>query len=146
MQDLVVQKSIDISALASKVWDVLTKPEYTKQYMYGCETVSDWKVGSTLDWKNKDDGQIYVRGKIVEVRPPHFLQYTTIHPETEGEGKLGYTTVRYELTSKNEHVTLSVSQGDFREVDNSEDSYHSTRDSWDTVLLKIKALSEPGQG
>jgi hypothetical protein len=23
----------------------------TPKYMFGCKTVSDWKVGSTLDWK-----------------------------------------------------------------------------------------------
>lgn len=107
--------------------------------MYGCEAVSDWEVGNTLRWKNRDDGQVYVRGKIIQIDPPHFLQYTTVHPETEGEDKLGYTTVTYQLTPNNEYVTLSVSQGDFREVDNSEDSYRSTQGSWGTVLLKIKA-------
>jgi len=35
------------------VWDALTNPSMTKQYMFGCETVSDWETGSELLWQGE---------------------------------------------------------------------------------------------
>jgi uncharacterized protein YndB with AHSA1/START domain len=46
MKELIVRNSIIINADAAKVWNVLTSPDQTKKYMFGCETVSDWKQGS----------------------------------------------------------------------------------------------------
>ena len=34
-----------------QVWDMLTNPQKTKLYMFGCETVTDWKPGSELLWR-----------------------------------------------------------------------------------------------
>ena len=45
---LTVQNSITINAAPAVVWDALVNPEQTKKYMFGCETVSDWQVGSPL--------------------------------------------------------------------------------------------------
>ena len=69
--ELLVKNSITITAQASKVWDVLTNPEQTKKYMFGCETVSDWKPGSTLEWKGNYEGQgmVFVKGNIVNIIP-----------------------------------------------------------------------------
>lgn len=47
-QPLQIQNTITIASPASKVWDALVNPEQTKKYMFGCETVSDWKPGSHL--------------------------------------------------------------------------------------------------
>jgi len=44
----IVKKSIAISAGLQAVWGNLTNPEQTKKYMFGCETVSNWKVGNPL--------------------------------------------------------------------------------------------------
>jgi uncharacterized protein YndB with AHSA1/START domain len=48
---LKVINSITINASAERVWGILTDANETPKYMFGCKTVSDWKVGSTLDWK-----------------------------------------------------------------------------------------------
>ena len=71
IQPLLVKNSVIIDAPASKVWDALTHPEQTKKYMFGCETVSDWKVGSALLWKGSYEGKemVFVKGDIVEIQP-----------------------------------------------------------------------------
>ena len=56
-QLLIVKNTITINAPASKVWDALTNPEQTKKYMFGCETVSDWRKGSPLLWKGNYEGK-----------------------------------------------------------------------------------------
>ncbi len=53
MDKLFVKNSIVINAPVANVWDALVNPEQTKKYMFGCETVSDWKPGSPLLWKGE---------------------------------------------------------------------------------------------
>lgn len=46
--DLIVSESININAAPSKVWEALTNPEIIKKYLFGTETITDWKVGSEI--------------------------------------------------------------------------------------------------
>lgn len=87
MKELYVRNSIRINAPIEKVWDVLTKGEMTKQYMFNCEPITDWKVGSELLWKGTYEGitAVFVKGSIVEINPPFKLVYTTIDPNTTYE-------------------------------------------------------------
>jgi uncharacterized protein YndB with AHSA1/START domain len=81
---LVVKNTIAIQAPPAEVWDALVNPAKTKQYMFGCETVSDWKVGSQLLWTGVFDGKelIAVKGEILEIQPGKRLVYTTIDPNS----------------------------------------------------------------
>jgi len=47
-KNLRVSKSIAINSTAGEVWDALTKPEKIKVYLFGTETITDWKVGSPI--------------------------------------------------------------------------------------------------
>ena len=57
-QDLVVKKKITIKADPSKVWDALTKPEFTKKYFFDCEVFSDIgkAEGAEERYKKSDKG------------------------------------------------------------------------------------------
>lgn len=69
MKEMIVKNTIAINADAVKVWDVLTNPAQTKKYMFGCETESDWKQGSTLLWKGTYEGKemVFVKGYVLEI-------------------------------------------------------------------------------
>ena len=62
---LVLANTIEINAAASKVWRALVNPAETKKYMFGCETVSEWKPGSDLLWQGTYEGKdmVFVKGK-----------------------------------------------------------------------------------
>ena len=64
---LKVTNAILIKAPTKRVWEVLTQSQFTKIYMFGCEVISDWKPGSTLDWKMQHEGKdfIPVTGKVI---------------------------------------------------------------------------------
>ncbi len=68
---LFIKNTITINAPASKVWDALVNPEQTKEYMFGCEALSDWKAGSPLLWKGNYEGKemVFVKGNIVKIHP-----------------------------------------------------------------------------
>ena len=147
-QPLIVKSTISINAPAAKVWDVLVNPEQTKKYMFGCETVSDWNIGSDLLWKGSYNGKemIFVKGKIIEIVPSEKLVYSTFDPHSSMEDiPQNYLTVTYELTEKNGFTTLNVTQGDYSKVAEGERRYHESYNNgegWNPILLAIKKLAE----
>jgi uncharacterized protein YndB with AHSA1/START domain len=148
MNPLTIKNIITIKAPASKVWDALTNPEQTKKYMFGCETVSDWKKGSSLLWKGNYEGQemVFVKGNIVDIKPEKFLAYTTIDPNsTIADIPENYLTVAYELTTENGQTVLTVTQGDYRTVAEGERRYqeaYNNGEGWNPILVEIKKLVE----
>ncbi|HEY5584194.1 MAG TPA: SRPBCC domain-containing protein [Ruminiclostridium sp.] len=57
--DLIALKSIEINAEPSRVWDVLTDPKIISEYLYGTETITDWKVESEIIFQGEFKGQKY---------------------------------------------------------------------------------------
>lgn len=43
-----LKKTIAIQASKAEVWDALINPEKIKKYLFGTETKTDWKVGSSI--------------------------------------------------------------------------------------------------
>jgi len=147
-KSLIVKNSITIKASPAQVWDALVNPEQTKKYMFGCETVSDWNVGSELLWKGSYEGQdmIFVKGKIVDIQPEKFLAYTTIDPNNPATEDLpeNYLTVTYELKKDGMHTLLTATQGDYALVGDGANRYKETVDGggWQPILVEIKKLVE----
>lgn len=147
-EQLIVKNSIAINAPAAKVWDALINPEKTKEYMFGCETVSDWNVGSELLWRGQYEGKemVFVKGEIVEIEPEKMLVYTTIDPNSDIEDTPeNYVSVTYELVPQDGQTVLKVSQGDFSTVANGESRYkdaYNNGEGWNPILVEIKKLVE----
>lgn len=145
---LFVKNTINISAPAAKVWDALTNPEQTKKYMFGCETVSDWKVGSPLLWRAHYEGKemVFVKGNIADIQPGKLLIYTTFDPNSTMEDKPeNYLTVTYSLTEKNGETIFTVTQGDYSTVAEGERRYKEASnggEGWNPILVEIKKLVE----
>jgi uncharacterized protein YndB with AHSA1/START domain len=145
MPELFVRESVEINASAARVFDVLVNPNFTKQYMFGCEAVSDWKVGSPLLWKGQLDGKevVFVKGNVLRIEPARVLEFTTFDPNMGIEDvPANYLTASYRLSPKNDGVLLEVSQGDYALVANSEERYQHTVGGWGPLLSKIKTLAE----
>jgi uncharacterized protein YndB with AHSA1/START domain len=148
MNELTVKNNIEINAPASEVWDALTNPEKTKIYMFGCETVSDWTVGSELLWRGIYEGKemVFVKGHIIEIIPMHKLVYSTFDPNSTIEDiSINYLNVTYELIENNGLTTLNVTQGDYSTVADGERRYQESSNNgegWNPILLEIKKLVE----
>jgi uncharacterized protein YndB with AHSA1/START domain len=145
---LMIKNSIRINATADRVWDALTNPEQTKKYMFGCETVSDWKVGSPLLWRGHYEGQdmVFVKGHIEGIEPGKFLAYTTIDPNSDiADIPENYLTVTYDLYPENNETILTVTQGDYKKVADGERRYQDASNNgegWNPILVEIKKLLE----
>ena len=49
------------SASVEKVRDALTNPEMVKEYLFGTELVTDWKVGSDIIFRGEWEGKKYLK-------------------------------------------------------------------------------------
>jgi len=129
-----------VNAPASKVWDALTSPSLIKQYLFGTEVTSDWKVGSPITYRGEWEGKSYEdKGEILQIEPDKLL-VSTFWSSLAGLPDLpeNYKTVRYELSPEGSRTKLTITQ------DNNatqEEADHSTQ-NWTTVLDKLKELLE----
>ena len=148
MEKKIVKNSITINASIQKVWDVLVNPEQTKKYMFGCETVTDWKVGSELLWRGNYEGKemVFVKGFILEIQPEKLLKYTVIDPNaTYPHTPENHLNVLYELIYSNNQTTLTVSQDGFETAADGEKRFtdvSNNGDGWNPILKLIKGVVE----
>jgi uncharacterized protein YndB with AHSA1/START domain len=148
MTKLVVKSEIVINAPAAKVWDALTKPEQTKKYMFGCETVSEWKAGSELLWRGSYEGKemVFVKGRILEIKAPSLLKYTVIDPNASyPDIPENHLNVTYEVTAQGNQTKLVVTQDGFEGAAEGEKRYKDTYNNgegWNPILVQIKKIVE----
>jgi uncharacterized protein YndB with AHSA1/START domain len=145
---LIVKNEISINAAASKVWDALTNPEQTKKYMFGCEALSDWKVGSPLLWKGAHEGKemIFVKGYVLIFQPNSLLKFTVIDPNASyPDTPENHLNVIYELSEQDGQTILTVLQDGFENAAEGEKRYQHTYNNgegWNPILVQIKAVAE----
>ena len=133
-----LREEIAISALPSKIWTVLTRPDYTRQYLFDLESCSDWQKGSSLVWKIERNGakEIALQGVVLESTPGLLLQYTTqdlFQPGTES------IPTTYELIPDEEGIKLKISQ---ELCSINDEDFKGLAENWRMILRKIKWLAE----
>jgi uncharacterized protein YndB with AHSA1/START domain len=144
MTELLIRKSIDVSAPIEILWKILTDSEFIRQYMFGCNAETDWKPGSTLLWRGAADGVVYVKGHVIGFEPARALEYTIFDPNSKlTDIPSNYLTMKYDLREDGPgRSILDITQGDFSKVEDGESRYRHSRDVDDTVLQGIKKLAE----
>ena len=139
-KELRMKKAISINAPASKVWEALVTPAWIKQYMFGTNTISDWKVGSSIVFAGTWEGKEYKdKGTILKFEKEKVLEYSY----WSGFSGLpdvpeNYSIVTFELSSHGSQTTLSLIQNNFPD----EKSMEHTGKNWEGVLQAMKGLIE----
>ena len=136
----IAKATTTINAPASKVWDALTKPEQIKQYMFGTQVTTDWKVGSPITYKGEWKGKAYEdKGKVLEIEPRKRL-VSTFWSSLAGlpDKPENYKTVRYELAPEGDRTKLTVTQDN----NASQAEAQEAEQNWNMVLDGIKKLVE----
>jgi uncharacterized protein YndB with AHSA1/START domain len=131
---------IMINATADQVWEALTDPDLIKQYLFGTEVVTDWRVGHPIIYKGDFEGKAYEdKGEVLQKEVARLL-VTTYWSSLSGLPDIPeyYKTVRYELSPAGNGTKLSVTQDN---NDSREDARQS-EENWEMVLESIKTLVE----
>lgn len=107
---------INLNAAPDKVWETLTKPEMVKLWQFGCDLITTWEVGSSIEFVTEWEGQIFRQwGKVLEVRPNELIKYSLFAPRPDLEDKPeNYFIMNYVLTAENSQTILEIKQEDNR--------------------------------
>jgi uncharacterized protein YndB with AHSA1/START domain/DNA-binding transcriptional ArsR family regulator len=134
--------TVFIRAPREKVWDAITKPEFTRRYFFGSEPASGWKAGDRLLWTEHGTGRPLVDGEVIECEKPRRLVHSWIvkyDEEMDGEGP---SRVTWELEDLNDGVTkLTAIHDDFPAGSK---VYENVAGGWPLVLSGLKTLVETG--
>lgn len=133
MEHTLATAEITIHAPVEKVWNALIDPALIKQYMFGTDTVSDWKEGSSITWKGEWEGTPYEdTGTVMEVDQNRLLKYEHISKGSDAH------TVTITLSESEGTTTLTLVQ------DNNKDeaaAKQSTK-NWMMMLEGLKKIVE----
>jgi uncharacterized protein YndB with AHSA1/START domain len=137
---LSVKTGININAPVSKVWQALTDPAMIKEYLFGTNTVSDWKKGSSITYSGEWEGKQYEdKGEIIDIVPEKLLHTTYFSGMSGKEDKPeNYANVIYEVTPQNGSTTVTISQDN---IDDEKGVEHMKK-NWGMVLDGMKKLLE----
>ena len=132
--------SITIDAPVFAVWEGLTNPKLIKQYFFGTDASSDWKVGSPITFTGEWEGKSYQdKGMILGKKTNKLLRYSYWSSMSGIEDKPeNYVTVTYDLAEKNGKTILTVTQ---ENIPDKKMKAHS-EDNWKSVLNNLKDLLE----
>lgn len=136
MKTLKSVDSIRLNLTADELWNVLTLPEWTQKYMYNCEVISDFKVGSKIDWKGEYEGQkAYLTGEILDVVPMERLKYSTIDPSfSDASIPENFIHVTYELKPQNGEILLTIVN----------ETFDGSEERMSHIIGGMKAIVFPG--
>lgn len=137
-KSLVVKNNIRIDAPVSRVWDVLTKPEYIRQWDKLPEDFGDYEIhpATVIEFPG------YSKMSVVEFELNKTLRYSLYVPAWNEESvtNIGYT---YSLSVDEQGYTwLGVEIGDFAILTEGDRYYGESRSFGETASQKIKQLAE----
>lgn len=139
--NLIATQSIEINTNAETVWEVLTNPEKIKIYLFGTETITDWKVGSSIMFQGEYNGQGYRdKGNVIECVKNKVLSYNYWSGFSGLEDKPeNYSLVTYQIEDSTENkVKFTWTQKGFA----NKDGQCHTEQGLKTMLEQIKKMAE----
>jgi uncharacterized protein YndB with AHSA1/START domain len=127
-----------IATTPEKLWQALTKSEFTKQYFFGGEIVSDWQIGSSFKLIVND--KVETLCEVLVCEPYRLLTFTWSIEDAEGER---FSKVSYELTPMNSTINKheDLLEKDFRK---DEGKFEGFNNGWPAILSNLKSLLETG--
>jgi len=147
-----------IRTTPEKLWEALTRGDFSEKYWFGYRIESDWKVGSDFQLhapKKSDepkDGQCNKNwnGKVLAYDPYQRLTYTSSlcsdHNAGEDE-RHGPTTITYELKAMGPLVRLRLIHENLmaQDIESDPNVWKGVNNGWPAVMNSLKSLLETGQ-
>ena len=139
-----INEEVTFNASPQKVWDLLTNPAMTKQYMFGCEVLSTWEVGHPIDWKGQtEDGKeiVYVKGNIIEYVEGHKVTLSMFDPHMGfPDIPENYIHLTYELKEIETGTHLTITQKASPKAENVQQRLDESKKGWEMIIPAMKQL------
>lgn len=130
-----------IRTTPQKLWDAITKSEYTRQYFFGGDVQSDFAKGSPYKYTFADGDPMH-GGEIVEVDPPHKLVTTFVSQYGDDAQKDEPSRVTWQISQFGETCKLTLTHEHYS---GQTATVEGTARGWQMVLSALKTLLETGK-
>lgn len=139
-----IKSSIIIKTTKSNVWRAITDPDLVKQWQYGSQLLTDWKVGSEIVFRTEWEGQVFEQhGKILEIRENEYVSYNLFAPRPGLEDKPeNYFIMKYILKAHGDGTELEIIQEDNRDIEREDDNAQGTEEAENSVLTELRKVAE----
>ncbi|RYY34433.1 MAG: SRPBCC domain-containing protein [Sphingobacteriaceae bacterium] len=140
MSNLTVKTDIEFNAPKAEVWKGLTDPGMIKQYFFGTDLKTDWKVGSPVIWSGEWDGKIYEdKGEVLEIIPGEYVKYSywSSMSGTEDTPE-NYQQVSYSLKEEGGQTILTITQ----EGSKDEAAKEHSESNWKALMEELRKMIE----
>lgn len=140
METLTFKKTVELKAPVGVVWHALTTPEIIKQYLFGTETITDWKKGSAIVYRGVWEGKAYEdKGYVLDIEKEKFIVYSYWSSFSGKEDvPENYQNVRYELAAMNDTTSFTITQEGLP----SAEALDHTTTSWGLIVDNLKKIIE----
>ncbi len=134
------QVKTKINASLAEVWDALTNPEIIKQYFFGTDTKTDWKVGNPITFSGTWEGKAYKdKGTVLGFEKNKVIKYNYWSSMSGIEDKPeNYVIITYELSGVDGNVDLTITQ---ENIPDEKMKDHSD-ENWKMVVNGLKKVVE----
>jgi len=138
-KQLKLSETIHIEAPAMKVWDAITDKAKIREYFFGTDVTSDWKVGSPVIWSGEWKGERYEeKGSVLAVEKDKQLSFSYLSSGKEDKPE-NYAVIVYKLESNGNGATkFTVTQENFE----SQEACDHSKENWRSVLHGLKKVAE----
>jgi uncharacterized protein YndB with AHSA1/START domain len=132
-----------IRTTPEKLWEAITKPQFTRDYYFGSSVESDWREGSALAYRGPED-RVPFEATILAIEPGHKLVHDFKPDPREWDLSPDATPSRvtYEIQQMGPSCLLRVTHEHFHGETN---TVESTRYGWQLILSGLKTLLETGK-
>jgi uncharacterized protein YndB with AHSA1/START domain len=130
-----------IAASAERVWEAITRGDFTRQYWFGRRLASAWTVGAPVTFFDGESDVVTDRGEVLECDPPRRLAYTFHVEFIEMVRHEAPSRVTFDLASLGDVVKLTVTHDAF---ETGSQTFEGIRTGWPAILSSLKSLLETG--
>lgn len=138
MKNFTITDHIQITAPKEKVWEVLTNPEFMKQWDELPENYSggNLQINSIIEWEG------YSKLTVTEFKANELLKLNMHLPKVSLDPSQYDVSYIYRLTESNGITTLHFEIGDFSPLPNPQNYMDATLEFVQNSKEKIKTLAE----
>ena len=138
--NLTLEVSTLINASKSVVWKALTDPEQIKKYLFGTETISDWKIGSPITFSGVWEGKPYIdKGTILQIEKEKILKYNYWSSFSGTEDvPANYANITYSLEEMDGQTMFTILQDSIK----TKEARDHSEQNWRMVMNSLKELLE----
>jgi uncharacterized protein YndB with AHSA1/START domain len=130
-----------IGAPAERVWEALTRGEFTRRYFHATDVRSTWAAGAEVVYTLRG-GMPAVKGRVIDAQFPRRL-CVTWSPQYDPDMALEKPSrVTFELEEKNRVTQLTITHDDFPPASK---VYLHVVNGWSAILCSLKSLLETGE-